>query len=283
MEEQWVPIGCANYLKIVAYDRFKDKVGSQAELGVALLESTKSVSMISNRLLQLAYVVRALKRGHIDDAWAHLKQPGVIPRRVRTGKEHWASNYLELHFGWAPAVGDIYNAIDVLQNGIPPLRVKASAYDLSHTSHEATGIQNRGYDFMWKSQQRYGGEVRVTNPNLHLANSLGLTNPATWVYETIRLSFIADWFFNVSQFLSLGTDFLGLELEKTWSTSVNQGVVTFDWSTTGWHSEHFQTTMDRSLGIDQPSFGLRPFKMWGWRRAAAAASLMTILLPRKRK
>lgn len=281
--EQWVPYGCANYIKIVAYDRFKNKLGDKAELGVSLIELGKSAEMLRNRLLQLVYVIRALKRGHIDDAWAHLKAPGVLPPRVRPGSENWAHNYLEFHFGWAPAVADIYSAINVLQNGIPPFEVRASAHDISNPSLKAIDAYARSYNFLWSSTQRYGGEVRVTNPNLHLANSLGLTNPATWVYETIRLSFIADWFFNVSQFLSLGTDFLGLELTKTWSTSVNQGVVTFDWNTYGWHSEHYQVAMVRSLGIDQPSFGLRPFKMWGWRRAAAAASLMTILLPKKKR
>lgn len=55
----------------------------------------------------------------------------------------------------------------------------------------------------------------VTNPNLLLANQLGLVNPASVIWETTKYSFIVDWFVNVSGFIDNFTSHLGLSYKNT--------------------------------------------------------------------
>lgn len=276
----WLGFSGSNAAKIVAYDRFKGKISDRAQLAVSILEADQSLRMIANRALQLVSVVKALKRGRLGEAWAHLKQPGVLPRRVKPGREHWANNYLEFHFGWAPLVSDIHSAVDVLQNPFNDSLVRASAYDVSTSSYRP-GQYSENWDWTVKRTTQYGAQVRVNNPNLWLANQLGLINPLSWVYEKIPFSFVADWFFNVSQFLEMGTDMCGLTLVNPYTTQFNQALLQSWYPAYGWECETSFSTVDRVLSISQPSFGLRPIKLWGWRRTAAAVSLLTQQLGRK--
>lgn len=270
----FIPGSLDNRAAIVAYDRYKNSLSDRAQAAVSLLEGEQSLKMITARLLQLSKFTKALKKGHLGDAWKILKAPGNPPRRVGTGKS-WANNYLEFHFGWAPLVADIYSAVNVLQAPFNSGTAKGSSTIFTHTEQVLPLGQyspSRWIDYY--STVRYQSEVRISNPNLWLANQLGLINPATWVYEKIPFSFVADWFFNVGQFLELGTDMMGLTLVNPFTTFFNRGNVVTLWRDYGWRAEVNYGYMSRSLGITQPAFGLRPFKLWGWRRAAAAASLL---------
>lgn len=55
--------------------------------------------------------------------------------------------------------------------------------------------------------------VSVSNPNLLLANQLGVINPQVWVWDTIPWSFIVDWWLPVGSFLGSLTAMVGLKLE----------------------------------------------------------------------
>lgn len=202
------------YLK--AYEKFKSKVkSSEAMLSVSLAERKQAVDMIEKRSLQIYRFVRSLKRFRFDEAADALGiSRSKRPKDLRQSARSLGSNYLEFHFGWSPLIGDIGNAVETLQSGIPPLKVSAKG-SASRSFKETTGIY--WYDQTYwthsvSSDVRIASAVRVTNPNLFLANQLGFVNPAMVAWELVPFSFVVDWFVSVSDFLGSFSDFLGVEL-----------------------------------------------------------------------
>lgn len=272
-----------------AYDAFKDNTSNSASLGASLAEFGQSYGMIAARAVQLLKFGRALRKGRFGDAADALRTS--VPKGVSKSKSV-ASNYLEFHFGWSPLIGDIYDAIDVIQKPVKPKLVFGQA----RTSKGHEVIQNfppiantYGYNWQWgKSAVRLGAKIAVSNPNLALANNLGLINPALVVWELVPFSFVADWFVNVSQVLGSATDFLGLTLQDKYQTWFQEGTLNVIYAGNtppGSHESEFLRwcNVDRALGFDTPSLSLLPYKPPGLRRAASAISLLVLQLNRNRR
>lgn len=285
-----------NQLRSVAYDKLKSKISDRASIGAALAELPEAVQMVSNRLLQTRRLIKAVKRGRIEEAWAVVSETygrsvaqAYRKRTTRRRGDDWASRYLEMHFGWTPMIGDIYDSIAVLQEPIKDVRVKATATSALSTWRTVSGVPSLDYqtfDYSKGQAARYGCEVAISNPNLWLANQLGLVNPLSVAWEVVPFSFVVDWFVNVEQFLTLGTDFLGLTLKNSYSTDAAFGtedyVYTYAPTKVRRYARFTAGRTSRSTGLILPSLSLKPAKLWGWKRAASAAALLTLLLPGKR-
>lgn len=284
-----------------AYDKVKDKVSDRAQLGTTFAELGQSTRMIAERATQLRMFTKAIKRFDFNAARLEL-QHATLPRGVSAAKSA-SNNWLEFHFGWEPLVKDIYSAVQVLQSPINAHAFKVRA--------------SNGWDFMWwdipnhytspdtcsdpnlifhewkldyKAGVQMGGRVAVEHPNIWLANQLGLVNPLGLIWELIPYSFVVDWFANVGQFLSSGSDFLGLRFDEPYTTHYLEakmdlkhtscyGVVetygqpcrseceSFDMKGVGWY-------VKRRIGIERPTLHLKPYKIPGWKRALTAISLL---------
>lgn len=178
------------------------------------------MTMISQRATQLLRSLRAVKRGRFGDA-AEILGVSKTPQGVSRAKQ-MSGNWLEYHFGWSPLLSDIYGAVDVLQGPVPVRRVRASAkagipretfgkYPLNY-GDPPVGYTDRAYEV------RSGFEFEIKNPDLWLANRLGLVNPASVVWELVPFSFVVDWFVPVGDFLGSMTATLGLEVKNGWTS-----------------------------------------------------------------
>lgn len=276
-----------NQLKMSAYDRFKAAISDEANLAVNLAELRQSIGMMENRLLQLWRFTRAVRRGDVGGMKRAL---GVtsIPRVTRRGRQiteeeyGWrtrtrqaSSTFLEWHFGWSPLIGDVYNTIDLLQSPIKATTVQGSAKDSGVYSRgnppPAFAVVEVGTCVL---RVKYRAEIAVDNPNLYLANSLGLINPAVVLWEIVPFSFVLDWFVNVGDVLSSMTDFLGLTVQKASTTTFQRTV----WSgSKHWVPEfastYSQVRLSREVGISTPNLGRKPFKLGLWRGLTAASLL----------
>jgi hypothetical protein len=308
-----------NSVRIVAYDRLKSKISDRASIGAALAEVNKSVEMVTTRLLQMGRVIRSLKKGRPQDAWYEIQQ-ATGDRQVNTklrkerqrrdstkssietrktlspwetrdqksNKKNWASTYLEMHFGWEPMVQDIYDAVEVLQEPIKDVRIRAAASRFVKSKVYIGGEWDGSsqWDYGRDYRVKYGCDVAVANPNLWLANQLGLLNPLTIAWELVPFSFVADWFFNVEQFLSFGTDFLGLTVKNEFTTDAISATINhryvYRYIPQGAMGA-VAGRVERARGFALPSLGLKPAKLWGWKRAASAAALLTVLMPSSKK
>lgn len=300
-----------------SYDKLKSDISDRAQLSVGLIEGRQSLAMIASRAGQLFQFGRRLSRLDLAGAAKALRL-SAVPKGASV-KKSFASNWLEFYFGWSPLIGDIGSAVNVLQSPLKNQFCKGRAkagpdptvdlqvpQDLSRPSAQNDWTRWVSFDRLTvtKRAMSQGVNVAVSNPNLWLANQLGFVNPATVAWELIPFSFVVDWFVNVEQFLSSGTDFLGLTLEDAWNTKYVtmtrhyrlyrewRWIQSIDWST--WPARvtySYSTDLSerivhgyhvvRSTGLASPTLYVRPWKLWKWKRALTAVSLLTQQLSRR--
>jgi hypothetical protein len=190
-----------------------------AQLGAALGERQKSLEMIASRSTQLLKLFKSVAKLDYQGAKRVLgKTYSKNPvKGVKGHAKTWADALLEYSFGWAPMVSDIGSAVDVLQNGVPPALIRGRG------KNTASGIVHDntiGKTTVWSAAYRVQlmCKVRVNNPNLFLANQLGLVNLASVAWELVPFSFVVDYFVNVNQFLEQFTDFWGVDVIEPFET-----------------------------------------------------------------
>lgn len=246
-----------------------------AELGATFATWRQSHEMIVQRAMQLTRAVQAVRRGNLTEAAKILGVGKLKKKKRKKAVRDAAQAWLELSYGWIPLVGDIGNAVEVMQN--PGLRSMWLAR--GRASHQ-TSYYNSGEvsTYVWKFKTQVAGKVRISNPNLYLANQLGFVNPATIVWEVVPFSFVVDWFVPVGSFLSHWTSRIGLSVEDVYTT--DYGVVTHTlhaWGTNPLR-EHVRVQVVRKTGgVPTPSLTPRFTGFYSLRGANAIALLVSQL------
>jgi len=199
-----------DYLYAKAYDRFMKKVGDKTGWLLNLMEGGKSLEMIATRCKQLGSAWRHLRSFNIPGLVRDLSIHPADPRLKRLSRNgvvnNVANSWLELNFGWTPLIKDIHDSIEILQRDFPSAPIRGSA-----TGRNLTLPVYRGSASQIESV-RIAGTLRVTNPQLFLANQLGLINPAAVAWDAVPFSFVVDWFIPVGKFLNSLTNEVGCEI-----------------------------------------------------------------------
>jgi hypothetical protein len=180
-------------------------------MGVTIAEVNQSFGMISRRATQLTTAVNAIRKGDFGSLTGALglSYKDERARRVWTNAGPKArvrdssSHLLEYTFGWVPMVNDVISAAKVISSTPETLSVRGRRQDRV-TIVEGPNPGPYSYfhtDINVIRKIQIGGVVSITNPNLDLANRMGLANPVQLAWQVIPYSFLVDTFFNVSQFL----------------------------------------------------------------------------------
>lgn len=305
-----------------AYEKFKAECQpDSAGLAINLAQRKQAIDMIANRSMQILGFANSLRRGNLPAA---LKSLGLLKDQKATkivrkyGRKYIFHNgtwklrkgfhrskvggklqsnlptsrsssdlFLELHFGWEPLVGDIHSSIDVLQAGVPPERVSTSStrkYTTKWNTSTASDPINY-YEETHRGTWRISADINVSNPNLWLANQLGLVNPAAVIWDAIPFSFVLGWFVNVDSFLASFTDFWGLSLTNQsitshWIMTGHAYQIQKNWPKAGANTVYFDTTYKgvmtkRTPGsIPGPTLKIKEPWTLSPTRAATAVSLL---------
>lgn len=265
-----------------AYARFVNKLGNTAELGAGLAEARSSIAMMANRFKQLADFTRALKRGDWVAATQILAAYGKPPKgwgRMPPPKRI-ASGWLELWFGWVPLVGDIGNAIRVLESPIKSTRIRAQASGSISWGSYPVGTNMRRYSVAETYYEQLLADVYVSNPNLRLASQMGFINPASVAWELVPFSFVVDWFVNVGDVISSMSDFAGLTLVNPATTQKTDRTMNTWWTGDPYKMGAFSTYIKRTQGISGPTLALSTSRFGIW-QASYSIALLTQLFPLK--
>jgi hypothetical protein len=281
------------------YNKFVTQLRDSSETGVTLAEHEQAKEMITARLKQLLSFTRAVKSFRFSDAADVLgigeRNRRQIFDRLKAGKlqrdaKGLGKAWLEFHFGWDPLVKDISQATDVLTSLFPPLRVKARAKKTEKKVTYTSGFYRINTGETWDERWLIGADVLISNPNVWLANRLGLLNPAGLAWELVPFSFVVDWFVNVGNFIQSYSDFFGCTLVRPYRTESRRLVYTHyqakgplytpvnnDPYWIDWASEY--CNVGRTPGaIPGPTLRIRPLKALSWQRGLTAASLLVGLL-----
>jgi len=263
---------------------------TSASLAVTIAEWRQSHDAIVHRGGQLLEALDAMKNGRRGNFEGILKRNLPESQRIRMAKKFrdiparkWrgptkdvSGLWLEYHFGWAPLVDDIQNAVKVLGSNPPSQLIVGRGRHFVHRNDV------RG-SYQWSENSNYNVKARVqafvsiSNANLAQANQMGLLNPASVAWELVPFSFIVDWFIPVGRFLESWTDTLGFDLQAPFVTVLreldNVNVYKQDISPP-LISAASSVSMVRWQGFPLPKLIVPPFKGLSVSRGASAIALL---------
>jgi hypothetical protein len=265
------------------------KERTSASLAVTIAEWRQSHDAIVHRGGQLLDAIKSLKEGRRGNFEGILKKNLPESQRIRMAKKFrdipdrkWrgptkdlSGLWLEYHFGWAPLVDDIQNAVKVLGSNPPSQLVVGRGRHFVHRNDV------RG-NYQWSENSNYSVKARVqafvtiSNANLAQANQMGLLNPASVAWELVPFSFIVDWFIPIGKFLESWTDTLGFDLQQPFTTVLREldNVNVYKQPSSPYISAASSVCMVRSAGFPLPKLIRPPFKGLSVSRGASAIALI---------
>lgn len=257
-----------NQVQALAFERLKAAVSDRASMGENIGQLGASARLVAEKAGIVLDALRRLRRFDVS-AFSRWMDSGFVKRNSK-----FAANLtLEINFAIKPSIDDIYSAINILQNPVKDSFVRGRARVQWASSQKSTGA-NKGYVVSGYVRAEYGAIVGVTNPNLHLADTMGLINPVQIAWQLLPGSFLIDWFVPVEQFLGSATDFCGLTMLQSYSTVFGSGHYYENWLAYGWQGHSTWCDIKRVPGITLPSLAFRPLKNPSLKRAANAVSLL---------
>lgn len=299
-----------------AYERFVAKLGDSSSFGATLTaERRETFGMITGFVTRAYLAARSARRGDILGVFKELSfYPPIIREKTRlkrkrkrpvyVTKERYvmpdgktvlketASAWLLWSYGISPLLGDIQNATEVFIRKVPDgTRIFAGAKEplkSFYTNNDmglVTILKEAG-------EVRVGitSWVKVENYDLWLLNQLGLVNPLQFANEAVPFSFVVDWASNWSSVINSLSDFMGLTLSESCTstkTQLTQDFATYNTKNYDWYGTSNGIVRDclifnRTRGIDRPKLMFR-YERFQWQRALNAISLLVGFLPAKTK
>lgn len=195
-------------------------VDQKVNLANNLGEIRQNATHMLTTLTTLIGVYRAARRGD----WRRVRRLLRIDPTdvVDTVRDHW----LAYKFGWRPLMSDLYNLRSAILSSLEEDRAELSAFahgeEPRNLFWENTNYVYEG-DFIDGVQAKYW--FRVDSETLQGLNALGFANPLSLAWELAPYSFVVDWFFGVSNFLSGLSAPLGLEFTRGYETFYTRGTV----------------------------------------------------------
>lgn len=195
-----------------------------ASLGVSLASWNQSRKMITSRSAMIADM--------FGDTVRFISQKSSRERR-RMGLKGTANAVLEGMFGWVPLIQDIQQGFGALARDAPSDWISASQTGQDRYSQRQTGSAYAyDSDTLWESKLKVSisAGVTVSNPNLWLANRLGLINLPGVAWDLVPWSFVVNMFSNCGAMVNSITDFVGVTTSNestTYSAKSTRNVVNF--------------------------------------------------------
>lgn len=253
-ERRW-PVTLPPGLVNEAHARFLRLTQSKqrASLGVTLASYRQSTNMIARRvshassLADKRIAVLKSRRGRRE-----------VKRRLAQLRSKYGSHvirekpadlYLEGIFGWAPLFTDIRDSMAVLVNlneyGSRFIRASAKrsitsdTYRYLDTGNNGTdrspgkksGSHPRHIVVLNTYKVTESAKVTVANPNLHMANRLGLLNLPKIGWDLVPFSFVVNFFVNTNQMLDNLSAFAGLTIDNASVTRTSFSRFHGEWDT----------------------------------------------------
>lgn len=250
-----------------AYAEFAKRVQNPSSWGTNLAEYAQTARLMSTVVGALRSPLKVFAK-----AAQRYSRRGFDPM-IRDVADVW----LAWHFGAEPLYKDLHNSFELLTKPIPPSRYLHGVGRAS-TSYRYTPNGRLFADISVKLIGRVGGFVTVTNPNVFLANGLGVTNPASIAWDLVPFSFLINWVYDVSGYLNSFTDFLGAGLSGCYYTQYGVGVSNEQEGKFSFAS-YQGFMMNRSHGLYRPVPALR-VPNFGLSRTATLLALATQRIPR---
>lgn len=274
-----------------AYSRLQAELSDKAGWAENVAQFGKTREGVVNRCVQLATAASAVKKARFREAARILRVP--VPSGV-SHRKAVSQNFLEFEYGWKPLISDIDASLEILTSDPGQRMIRSRSRDnLTYLTRTNTGNSLSGSTRTERANcaidVRMGALVRVTNPNLFLANQLGIMD-VSLPWKLLPFSFVVDWFVNVEQVLSSFTDWAGVSLQRQYTNTYSNGthsVYSLSWFPVigvpggGWtesKTEDARVELERTTTITGPTLQVKPFKGFSLQRGAQAIALVLAVL-----
>lgn len=230
-----------------AYTKFADgaRQGS-AEWGMNMVQARKTLKTFVQLATTSATTIAAFSRAHQRGLEWLRNHKSVTPTRVRRLRlvtdrklrlareredrrrlsnliwtlDQVSGTLLAFRYGVLPLMSDLATTAGILsQEYRDEVRLRKSA---SKPWNGPSGPESEPW--LGHESVVLTATVKCTNPNLLLANRLGIINPQLWLWDAMPWSFVLDWWFPIGSFLSnftasVGLAFVGGSITRTRSFS----------------------------------------------------------------
>lgn len=179
----------------------------RAGLGITLAQFGQTRGMVLDRFRK------------IDRMFANVERRRRSGRRKPITVKTAASDVLEYEFGWVPLVSEIYAlSAHAFALAIPPIKVTGrSSERFSETLFQGG---SPSYQDIVEGRRSccVDAFVSIENPNLWLADRLGVINPAVVAWDAVPWSFVVNFFSNTNAYMSQFTNLIGLRIRNISTT-----------------------------------------------------------------
>lgn len=249
-----------------------------ASLGVTFAQGRQALDMIGNKFSLAASQMSEL----IALARRHMAAGGQ--RNAKT----LAGQFLEYQFGWKPLVSDILGSLNTLINAFPQSGAIAATGMSDWTDQQ---YNNTTMPYQYSTEKDMSGTVittvsaryRVTNPNLWLAERLGLINVGAVAWDLVPWSFVVNMFVSTGALVNNLSDFAGLTFDNESTTQrMEESVIMTKRRNDGLSTSSASGTrfnMNRTVGAIARPYLLTRIPDASPELAAIAASLVIQKLP----
>lgn len=265
------------------HSKLQDILGERAEIGTTLAEYSSAVQMVTSATTRLGTAALALKKGQFRKFLGALNAKPLPKHRhwVRSSPKIASTLWIEYWFGWSPTINDIQTAGRILDSDPPvgslPFEVRTGC---EWVAKKGAGPSWPAYDIAAKSFAKAGGKYQLVNPNLALAQSMGVLNPLTIVVNVTAWSWLLGWFVNLNQWVDSLTAFAGYKFTDTYVTRFTtfKGSKRWDFGPTNYADYDVQGMLTvRELRLPVVRLHFKKFSL-SLTRAATAVSLLTLRL-----
>lgn len=183
-------------------------------------EGKKTARMITKAASTTLRALKLIRKGNFLTAARTLGLKSA-PKGASKGRS-LEQNWLEYRYGWGPLYQTVYGEMKRTYDHMrtKPTRIyqkvgfaeSATKIDTVYTGAYTQTVPESAWTpfFKWRVQAttsrsvkcQYKAIFEIHNPGVVASTELGLTNPALLAWEAIPLSFVADWFVNVSDCLA---------------------------------------------------------------------------------
>lgn len=271
-------------------DKVRENIaGSGFNAGVALGESAKSLTMISEHAKRMYLFYRNFRQGN----WKKASDELFGGRKLKHPSRKAASNFLAVKYGWMPLLQDVHDGAAFLAHNYNAPRVHrvvttrkldqgdARFYDYPYWVHSP------GVTVMANIERMESKRVVALLTEVNVPQLSGLQDPASIAWELVPYSFVIDWFIPIGSWLSarsLAQSVTGTyvttyvnkqRLSSFWIKNSGGGAGAFTRRSSGTWSK---VTMERTVATSLPIPPRPQFKPLGsvssWGRAVTSLALL---------
>lgn len=248
--------------------RLSEKVkGHNFNLAVSVAQGKQTVDMVRDAVFSIGGAISDLKKGKFESA---ARRFGVAQRPSKLSKKDISGRWLELQYGWLPLISDVYEAAKAYESLTSGARVNRVTESIHKEWRGNASCEPGNYSCYGNVQEnaRYIYEMTET---LSAPRSLGLTDPASVIWELIPYSFVVDWFIPIGDYLSnlnsipkLQGRFLLIQTRRFSGSSIEINPVPFRFTvrpTSSCKYIYMKRTVSASISVPKPVFEKIPDAM----------------------